>query len=75
MSVATVAGKEFADARRSRALWALSGLFVLLTLLLVWTYTVVVEAGDAELTGLGLLGFVGSSVSLFVSIAALVVCY
>jgi len=78
MSFTAVARKDFSDARRSRSLWALSGLFVLFTLLMTYLYTVIpeLEGGDAaELSAIGLLGFIAAPATLFVTLAAIVVCY
>lgn len=72
MSWQTVARKDFQDASRSRALWALSIIFVLLSGLIVWAFGEVLGGGDgAEI--LGLIGALKSPMTLFISIVALLV--
>jgi len=76
MTWAVVARKDFADARRSRSLWVLSALFLLLAVLFASIYAFVPEvSADPELDSVGLLGFLASPVALFVAVAALVVAY
>ncbi|MFB6180212.1 MAG: ABC transporter permease subunit [Halorientalis sp.] len=78
MSFAVVARKDFADARRSRSLWALSVLFVAFVAMMAYLYTQlpsVTPDAAASVTGLGLLAFLASPAALFVSIASVVVCY
>jgi ABC-2 type transport system permease protein len=78
MSLAVVARKDFADARRSRSLWALSGLFVAFVALMAYLYTEIpslTPSEAAELSGLGLMGFLAAPASLFISIAAVLICY
>ncbi|MFC4406793.1 ABC transporter permease subunit [Haloarchaeobius iranensis] len=77
MSWTAVARKDFQDARLSRSLWLLTGLFVLFAAGMAWVYTEIeaLGAGDPELTALGLYDFLASSATLFVSIAALVLAY
>lgn len=78
MSWTVVARKDFQDARRSRALWVLSALFLGFTLLMTYVYSVLPSlTGDdaAELSTVGLLGFLSSPATLFISLAALIVCY
>lgn len=74
---AVVARKDFADARRSRSLWALSALFLLFTVGMAVLYSQIdalsPEAADA--TAVGLLAFLSAPAGLFVSIASVVVCY
>lgn len=77
MSWTAVARKDFQDARLSRSLWLLTGLFVLFAAGMAWVYTEfsALGADDPELTALGLYDFLASSATLFVSIAALVLAY
>jgi ABC-2 type transport system permease protein len=75
MTWAVVARKDFADARGSRSLWALSAVFLLLALLFAGLYAFVPEVRtDAATTG-GLIGFLAAPVAIFVAVAALVVAY
>lgn len=77
MSVRTVARKDFLDTTRSRSLWALLALFVLVAVGIAVAYGLnpefLAESGSA--TASDLLLFVASSMGLFVSIAAVVLCY
>jgi ABC-2 type transport system permease protein len=75
MSWAVVARKDFADARRSRALWGTTGLFVLLSVGMALLYATVpeVRADIGETTTLGYLTLLLAATSLFVAIAAIVV--
>lgn len=77
MSWAVVARKDFDDAVRSRALWSLTALFVLLiagaALLYQFVLTQVQNAGDVA--ALNLLVFLAGPATLFVAVATLVVCY
>lgn len=84
MSVLAIAEKDFRDAIQSRALWALLAVFVLLSTLLSYAYAEAPEvvgatgdpaAGPTEPTVGGLLFFTAGIVSLFVTLAAIVVCY
>jgi ABC-2 type transport system permease protein len=76
MSWTTVARKDFQDARRSRALWALSAVFLALAAGGAGLYAFVpdITAGPGGST-IGLLGFLASPVTLFVAVASVVVCY
>lgn len=72
MSWQVVAWKDFQDAGRSRALWALSILFVLLSALISYVFGSVL-AGDEAVDFLGLIGALQSPMTLFISIVALLV--
>lgn len=72
MSWQDVARKDFQDAGRSRALWALSVIFVLLSGLIVWGFGELLGGGNgADI--LGLIGALKSPMTLFISIVALLV--
>lgn len=75
MSWAVVARKDFDDARRSKALWGTTGLFVLLSVGMAVLYATVpaVRADIGEASTLGYLTLLLAATSLFVSIAAIVV--
>ncbi|MCU4718683.1 ABC transporter permease subunit [Halapricum hydrolyticum] len=76
MTWAVVARKDFADARRSRSLWALSAVFLLLAVLFASLYAFVPEiSSGSELDSIGLLGFLASPIALFVAVASLVIAY
>jgi ABC-2 type transport system permease protein len=76
MTWAVVARKDFHDARRSRALWALSAAFLLFAVLFASLYAFVPELStDPELSAVGLIGFLSAPVALFVTVAALVLAY
>ncbi|MFC7235786.1 ABC transporter permease [Halosegnis marinus] len=77
MTWTVVARKDFADAVRSRALWGLTALFVLLMagLAAVYRYVQVELAGAGEVETLSLLVFLAGPATLFVAVATLVVCY
>ncbi|WP_435359984.1 ABC transporter permease subunit [Haloarchaeobius sp. DFWS5] len=77
MSFAVVAKKDFADARRSRALWGLTILFVLFAGLMAYAYStldVPITVGNETYEGstLGLVFFLASPATLFISITAVV---
>lgn len=72
MTWSVVAWKDFQDAARSRALWALSILFVLLSALVSYVFGSVL-AGDGEVDFLGLIGALQSPMTLFISIIALLI--
>jgi ABC-2 type transport system permease protein len=74
MSWAVVARKDFQDAIRSRALWGLSAIFLLLVVGIAVLYATV-DAVAQEPSALGLIFFVASSIGTFVSVAAIVICY
>lgn len=76
MSWAAVAKKDFQDALRSRALWGISVLFVLLSVLTAYAYASFPDQlGIGETTGKGLAFFLASNITLFVSITAIVIAY
>lgn len=76
MSWTTVARKDFQDARRSRVLWALSAVFLVLAAGVASLYAFVpAVTADPEVSTVGLLGFLASPVTLFVAVASVVVCY
>ena len=74
MSVITVARKDFADARRSKALLALAGLFVVMGVGGTYLYTILptMDPSIGPVTPEGLYGFLGQISALFVAISALV---
>jgi ABC-2 type transport system permease protein len=75
VSWAVVARKDFRDARLSRALWGLTGLFVLLSAGFAVLYATVPEVSRdlGEVSTLGYLSLLAGAVTLFVSVAAIVV--
>lgn len=75
MSWAVVAKKDFRDAIRSRALWGLSAVFLLLVGGISVLYATVDEISGGDPTAVGLVFFVASSIGVFVSVAAIVTCY
>jgi len=76
MSTLAVAKKDFQDALRSKALWGLSALFVLLSLLIAYVFAeFTTEMGIEEQTAKGLAYFLASQITLFVSITAIVIAY
>ncbi len=76
MSWTTVARKDFQDARRSRVLWALAAVFLVLAAGVASLYAFVpAVTADPEVSTVGLLGFLASPVTLFVAVASVVVCY
>jgi ABC-2 type transport system permease protein len=75
MSFATVAKKDFQDSIRSRWLWVLTVLFVLLTAGVAYAFSVLNESADDPLTTLELLFFLQSPANLLVPIIALVISY
>lgn len=76
MSWVVVARKDFRDASRSRVLWAVTALFVLLVGGLAFAYSelLVGNGGPAD-TSLGFIVFLQGTAGFFVSIAALLVGY
>lgn len=72
MTWSDVAWKDFQDAARSRALWALSVLFILLSALVSYVFGSVL-AGNGEVDFLGLIGALQSPMTLFISIIALLI--
>lgn len=76
MSTLAVAKKDFRDALRSRALWAISIIFILLSLLVAYAFAEFPDAlGMKDQTAKGLAYFLASQISLFVSITAIVIAY
>lgn len=75
MSWAVVAKKDFQDAIRSRALWGLSAIFLLLVGLLAVTYASVDIIAGGDPSALGLIFFVAGAIGTFVSVAAIIACY
>lgn len=85
MSSLAVAEKDFHDAIQSRALWALTVVFLLLSSLISYAYVEAPEAvvagggeaagGTAEATLGGLIFFTAGTVALFVTLTAIVVSY
>jgi ABC-2 type transport system permease protein len=75
MSWAVVARKDFRDARLSRGLWAVTGLFVLMSVGFAVLYGTVpaVSQDIGEVSTLGFLTLLIGAVTLFVSIAAIVI--
>ena len=77
MTWTVIAKKDFRDAVQSRALWALVSVFVLLSVLSSYAYVEVPqlfgEPGGATFGGL--VFFTVGLTSLFVPLAAIVVCY
>lgn len=78
MSTLVVARKDFKDAIRSKLLWALTALFALFAAAIGFAYSQL--SGDGPMTGgpgvgAGLAGFVGQNLTLFISVAAIVVCH
>lgn len=77
MSVVAVARKDFLDTTRTMSLWALVGLFLLVTIGIAVAYGLNLAqiAGPQGATGQGLMLFISGTMGLFVSIAAIVLCY
>ncbi|WP_232703297.1 ABC transporter permease subunit [Halobacterium wangiae] len=78
MSWSVVAKKDFRDAGRSKALWALSVLFVLFMAGMAYVYTLVQSGGPAgtdDLESLGLIFFLISPVTLLIPLTALVMAH
>ncbi|ACV12795.1 ABC-2 type transporter [Halorhabdus utahensis DSM 12940] len=76
MSTLAVAKKDFQDALRSKALWGLSVIFILLSLLIAYVFAeFTTEMGIEEQTAKGLAYFLASQIGLFVSITAIVIAY
>lgn len=74
MSWYVVGKKDFRDASRSRLLWALTILFVLLVGGLAYAYATLL-AGNQEVGGIGFIVFLQGAASFFISITALLVAY
>jgi len=78
MSWTAIARKDFQDASRSKALWALTALFVLFMAGVAYVFTLLGNAGGqggAELEAIGLLFFLVNPVTLLVPITGLVVAH
>jgi len=77
MSWTAVAKKDFQDALRSRAIWAISVVFILLSVVIAYVYGSFSadELGIEEKTAERLVFFLASNITLFVSITALVIAY
>lgn len=77
MSWTAVAKKDFSDAVRSRSLWALSVLFVLLVAGLAYAFATLLSGSgaDEEISTLGFVVLLQSPAGLFISIAGLLVGY
>lgn len=77
MTVMKVARKDFSDAVQSRALWALVGAFVVISLISSYAYAQVPEmfGEPAGATFDGLLFFTVGLLGLFIPVAAIIVCY
>ncbi|WP_255192871.1 ABC transporter permease subunit [Natronobeatus ordinarius] len=77
MTWLAVAKKDFRDAVQSRALWALVGVFVVLSVVSTYAYVEVPEmfGSPAGATVGGLIFFTVGLTGLFVPLAAIVVCY
>ncbi|AGN00034.1 ABC-type transport system involved in multi-copper enzyme maturation, permease component [Salinarchaeum sp. Harcht-Bsk1] len=77
MSVGIVAKKDFRDAIQSRALWALVGTFIVLSVITTYGYTEAPElfGTQEEATFGGLVFFTLGFTALFVPIAAIIVGY
>ena len=75
MSWVVVARKDFQDARLSKALWAITAAFVLLSAGLAVLYATVPEISQdvGELSTLGYLTLLLAVMTLFVSVAAIVI--
>ncbi len=74
MSWTAIARKDFHDAARSKALWALTALFVLFMAGVAYVYTLLgQQSGDLE--ALGLLIFLVSPVTLLIPLTALVMSH
>jgi len=77
MKALSVAKKDFRDAAQSRALWALVGVFVVLLLITTYGYSEFPELFGPldEATFEGLIFFTSSITSLFIPVAAIIVCF
>lgn len=75
MTWAAVARKDFRDARLSKALWALTALFVLMSVGFAYLYATI-PALSADVNGVstvGLLFLLSAPATLFIAVAAIVV--
>ena len=75
MSWQAVARKDFQDAIRSRAFWAISALFVLLALVVSGAYGYFPDAFGGDASPRGLAFFLANVISTFVAITAILICY
>lgn len=77
MSVIAVARKDFADARRSKALLALGVLFVVMGVGGTYLYTLLptMDPESGPITSEGLFVFLGQISALFIAISAVVLSY
>jgi ABC-2 type transport system permease protein len=79
VSWTAIARKDFQDAARSRALWALTALFVLFMAGMAYVFTLFRDSAGAgappELESVGLLFFLVSPVTLLIPITGLVVAH
>lgn len=77
MSLLVVARKDFADARRSKTLVALAGLFILVGVGGTYLYTILptMDPSIGPVSETGLYNFLVQITALFVAISALVVSY
>lgn len=77
MRVFSIAKKDYRDASQSRALWGLTVVFTAVMLLLAYVFVEAPElfGGLNDPAFPGLLSFAGAGVTLFVPLAAIIVCY
>lgn len=76
MSTLAVARKDFRDAIRSRALWAVSVLFVLLSLVVAVAYGAFPDQlGIGDPTPTGLAFFLANAIGTFIAITAILIGY
>jgi len=75
MTWVAVARKDFRDAVRSRALWALSAVFLLMAGGISVAYATVDEISGGAPSAAGLVFFVAGVIGTFVSLAAILACY
>jgi ABC-2 type transport system permease protein len=75
MTWLAVARKDFRDSVRSRTLWVLSALFLLLAGGISVAYSTLDAVSGGAPTALGLMFFVASTVGTFISLAAILACY
>ncbi len=76
MSWAAIAKKDFQDAARSKALWALTALFVLFMAGAAYVYTLIQSGGQGgELEALGLIILLLTPVTVLVPLTALVMSH
>lgn len=76
MSTLVVAKKDFQDAIRSKLLWVLTVLFALFAAAIGFAYSEIAGGGPpGSGFGGGLAAFVGQNLTLFITVAAIVVCH